>query len=70
MFNTAMHSEFLHDHADYGFTVSDVKFNWGYVLAFQQGSNYYRVLWILCYMYIQCNMVAFLVDSCVMYCCS
>lgn len=29
MFNTAMHSEFIHDHADYGFTVSDVKFNWG-----------------------------------------
>lgn len=31
MFNTAMHSEMLHDHADYGFTVSDVKFNWATV---------------------------------------
>ena len=28
MFYTAMHAEFLHDHNDYGFTVSDVKFDW------------------------------------------
>ncbi|XP_064394075.1 glutathione reductase, mitochondrial-like [Halichondria panicea] len=28
MWYTAQHSEFLHDHADYGFTVSDWKFNW------------------------------------------
>ncbi|XP_028568769.2 glutathione reductase, mitochondrial isoform X2 [Podarcis muralis] len=28
MWNTAVHSEFIHDHADYGFEVSDVKFNW------------------------------------------
>ena len=29
MFLTASHMEYIHDHADYGFTVSDVKFNWG-----------------------------------------
>uniref|UniRef100_A0A8D0H7L2 Glutathione reductase n=1 Tax=Sphenodon punctatus TaxID=8508 RepID=A0A8D0H7L2_SPHPU len=28
MWNTAVHSEFIHDHADYGFEISDVKFNW------------------------------------------
>uniref|UniRef100_A0A8D2JHS7 Glutathione reductase n=2 Tax=Varanus komodoensis TaxID=61221 RepID=A0A8D2JHS7_VARKO len=28
MWNTAVHSEFLHDHADYGFEISDVKFKW------------------------------------------
>jgi len=28
MFNTALHAEMIHDHADYGFTMSDVKFNW------------------------------------------
>lgn len=32
MFYTAMHAEMLHDHADYGFTVSpDWKFTWRYV---------------------------------------
>ena len=31
MYNTALHSEFLHDHKDYGFSVSDVKFDWRYV---------------------------------------
>ncbi|XP_067413061.1 glutathione reductase, mitochondrial isoform X2 [Emydura macquarii macquarii] len=28
MWNTAVHFEFIHDHADYGFETSDVKFNW------------------------------------------
>ncbi|XP_029457467.1 glutathione reductase, mitochondrial isoform X2 [Rhinatrema bivittatum] len=28
MWNTAVHSEYLHDHADYGFHTSDVKFHW------------------------------------------
>lgn len=28
MFNTAMHAECIHDHADYGFTTSEVKFDW------------------------------------------
>ncbi|XP_048360737.1 glutathione reductase, mitochondrial [Sphaerodactylus townsendi] len=28
MWNTAVHTEFIHDHADYGFQVADVKFNW------------------------------------------
>ena len=31
MFLTASHMEYIHDHADYGFTVSDVKFDWGSV---------------------------------------
>ncbi|CAI8021486.1 Glutathione reductase, mitochondrial, partial [Geodia barretti] len=29
MFYTSSHMEYIHDHADYGFTVSDAKFNWG-----------------------------------------
>ena len=29
MFYTSTHMEYIHDHADYGFTVSDAKFNWG-----------------------------------------
>ncbi|XP_053772511.1 glutathione reductase, mitochondrial isoform X2 [Desmodus rotundus] len=28
MWNTAVHSEFMHDHADYGFQSCDSKFNW------------------------------------------
>ncbi|XP_030050374.1 glutathione reductase, mitochondrial [Microcaecilia unicolor] len=28
MWNTAVHAEYLHDHADYGFHTSDVKFHW------------------------------------------
>ncbi|XP_003224697.2 glutathione reductase, mitochondrial [Anolis carolinensis] len=28
MWNTAVHSEFIHDHEDYGFEISNVKFNW------------------------------------------
>ncbi|KAH1169922.1 glutathione reductase, mitochondrial [Mauremys mutica] len=28
MWNTAVHFEFIHDHADYGFETPDVKFNW------------------------------------------
>ncbi|KAJ1204712.1 hypothetical protein NDU88_000151 [Pleurodeles waltl] len=28
MWNTAVHAEYIHDHADYGFQTSDVKFNW------------------------------------------
>ncbi|XP_074849951.1 glutathione reductase, mitochondrial isoform X2 [Carettochelys insculpta] len=28
MWNTAVHFEFIHDHADYGFKTSDVKFDW------------------------------------------
>nr|XP_056704909.1 glutathione reductase, mitochondrial [Euleptes europaea] len=28
MWNTAVHTEFIHDHADYGFQVANVKFNW------------------------------------------
>lgn len=28
MFFTSTHMEYIHDHADYGFTVSDPKFNW------------------------------------------
>uniref|UniRef100_A0ABM5FRD6 Glutathione reductase n=1 Tax=Pogona vitticeps TaxID=103695 RepID=A0ABM5FRD6_9SAUR len=28
MWNTAVHSEFIHDHMDYGFEISTVKFNW------------------------------------------
>ncbi|KAJ7335866.1 hypothetical protein JRQ81_013807 [Phrynocephalus forsythii] len=28
MWNTAVHSEFIHDHMDYGFEISNVKFNW------------------------------------------
>ncbi|XP_032068554.1 glutathione reductase, mitochondrial isoform X1 [Thamnophis elegans] len=28
MWNTAVHSEFIHDHMDYGFKIADVKFNW------------------------------------------
>ncbi|XP_061491988.1 glutathione reductase, mitochondrial isoform X2 [Rhineura floridana] len=28
MWNTAVHSEFIHDHVDYGFQGADVKFNW------------------------------------------
>ncbi|XP_058693383.1 glutathione reductase, mitochondrial isoform X2 [Poecile atricapillus] len=28
MWNTAVHAEFVHDHADYGFETSGVKFNW------------------------------------------
>ncbi|NXU47791.1 GSHR protein, partial [Turnix velox] len=28
MWNTAVHAEFIHDHADYGFETSGVKFNW------------------------------------------
>ncbi|OCU00106.1 hypothetical protein XELAEV_18005891mg [Xenopus laevis] len=28
MWNAAMHSEYIHDHADYGFEIPDVKFTW------------------------------------------
>ncbi|XP_006035966.1 glutathione reductase, mitochondrial, partial [Alligator sinensis] len=28
MWNTAVHFEFIHDHADYGYEMPDVKFNW------------------------------------------
>ncbi|XP_026518554.1 glutathione reductase, mitochondrial-like, partial [Terrapene carolina triunguis] len=28
MWNTAVHFEFIHDHADYGFETPNVKFNW------------------------------------------
>ena len=28
MYYTAVHAEFIHDHPDYGFSVSDVQFNW------------------------------------------
>lgn len=28
MFSTALHAEYLHDHADYGFEVSNYKFDW------------------------------------------
>ncbi|XP_063314794.1 glutathione reductase, mitochondrial [Pelobates fuscus] len=28
MWNAAIHSEYIHDHEDYGFTTSDVKFTW------------------------------------------
>ncbi|NXB72373.1 GSHR protein, partial [Donacobius atricapilla] len=28
MWNTAVHAEFIHDHADYGFETPGVKFNW------------------------------------------
>ncbi|XP_054842650.1 glutathione reductase, mitochondrial [Eublepharis macularius] len=28
MWNTAVHTELIHDHADYGFQVTDVKFDW------------------------------------------
>ncbi|NXI15338.1 GSHR protein, partial [Irena cyanogastra] len=28
MWNTAVHAEFVHDHADYGFETTGVKFNW------------------------------------------
>ncbi|XP_077032965.1 glutathione reductase, mitochondrial isoform X6 [Agelaius phoeniceus] len=28
MWNTAVHAEFVHDHADYGFETAGVKFNW------------------------------------------
>ncbi|NXY65022.1 GSHR protein, partial [Callaeas wilsoni] len=28
MWNTAVHAEFVHDHADYGFEIPGVKFNW------------------------------------------
>ncbi|XP_071971276.1 glutathione reductase, mitochondrial [Engystomops pustulosus] len=28
MWNTAIHSEYVHDHEDYGFKISDVKFTW------------------------------------------
>ena len=28
MWNMAVHSEFMHDHADYGFQSCDSKFNW------------------------------------------
>ncbi|NWV23075.1 GSHR protein, partial [Origma solitaria] len=28
MWNTAVHAEFVHDHADYGFEIPSVKFNW------------------------------------------
>ncbi|NWQ87705.1 GSHR protein, partial [Burhinus bistriatus] len=28
MWNAAIHAEFIHDHADYGFEMSGVKFNW------------------------------------------
>ncbi|XP_049671271.1 glutathione reductase, mitochondrial isoform X2 [Accipiter gentilis] len=28
MWNTAVHAEFIHDHADYGFETPSVKFNW------------------------------------------
>ncbi|XP_064415496.1 glutathione reductase, mitochondrial isoform X1 [Latimeria chalumnae] len=28
MWNTAVHAEYIHDQADYGFQTSDVKFNW------------------------------------------
>ena len=28
MFYTASHMEYIHDHADYGFTASDVQFKW------------------------------------------
>uniref|UniRef100_A0A674GBD3 Glutathione reductase n=1 Tax=Taeniopygia guttata TaxID=59729 RepID=A0A674GBD3_TAEGU len=28
MWNTAVHAEFIHDHADYGFETAGVKFNW------------------------------------------
>ena len=31
MFYTSTHMEYIHDHADYGFTVSDPKFNWRYI---------------------------------------
>lgn len=28
MWNAAVHAEFVHDHADYGFETPGVKFNW------------------------------------------
>ena len=28
MFNTAVHAEYIHDHADYGFDVTFNKFSW------------------------------------------
>ncbi|XP_063150857.1 glutathione reductase, mitochondrial [Candoia aspera] len=33
MWNTAVHSEFIHDHMDYGFKIADVKFNWQTIKA-------------------------------------
>ena len=32
--------EYIHDHADYGFTTSDVKFNWGSVVLQHAASSY------------------------------
>jgi len=29
MYNAAVHSEFIHDHSDYGFNVTSNSFNWG-----------------------------------------
>uniref|UniRef100_A0A7N9CT63 Glutathione reductase, mitochondrial n=1 Tax=Macaca fascicularis TaxID=9541 RepID=A0A7N9CT63_MACFA len=31
MWNTAVHSEFMHDHADYGFPSCEGKFNWSHI---------------------------------------
>uniref|UniRef100_A0A8C9IAC5 glutathione-disulfide reductase n=1 Tax=Piliocolobus tephrosceles TaxID=591936 RepID=A0A8C9IAC5_9PRIM len=31
MWNTAVHSEFMHDHADYGFSSCEGKFNWSHI---------------------------------------
>ncbi|XP_062985105.1 glutathione reductase, mitochondrial [Elgaria multicarinata webbii] len=31
MWNTAVHYEFIHDHADYGFEIADVKFKWSVI---------------------------------------
>lgn len=28
MWNAAVHAEFIHDHPDYGFETSGVRFNW------------------------------------------
>ena len=33
--------EYIHDHADYGFTVSDAKFNWGSVSLFRIDTLHY-----------------------------
>jgi glutathione reductase (NADPH) len=32
MYNTALHAEFIRDHADYGFDITLNKFDWGYVV--------------------------------------
>ena len=44
MFFTAAHSEFLHDHKDYGFTVSDYKFDWRWADIAMSVSSAYSIL--------------------------